>query len=256
MATTALVKNLLWRVSVLTGDTAPQFQRFPEAELVMWLVDGQNAIAKYLPSASARTDAIKLTPGTKQSIDTVAAADCVPGDGINLSAPLYGISVLALVRNMGPNGTTIGKAINATSRDELDNIDEDWHTKTGTIVADTIYDERIPTTFYVSPGVPSSPAVYVEIQWVTLPKAIPAGGAPGAEVYAFSGSSTQTITISDKFLDDLLCYMLARAQLKDAKFADASKTTLYTQMFVNSINAQVKALTGSSPNLQHLPGSA
>ena len=255
MAATALVKDLLWRVSVLLGDTAAQFQRFPEKELVNWLTDGQVAIAKYLPSAGARTDAIKLAVGTKQSIDTVLAANCVPGDGVSLGGvALYGVQLLDIVRNMGVDGLTPGKAITYADRSDLDNLDEDWHTKTATSVQDYTFDERLPTQFFVTPGAPASPVMYVELQWNAMPRVIPAGGAPGAEVYLASGGSTQVITIADKFLDDLVNYILARAQLKDAKFADATKTTLYSQMFVTSINAQVAALTGSSPNLQHLPG--
>lgn len=256
MASTALVKDVLWRVSVLAGDTAPQFQRFPEVELVDWLRDAQVAIAKYLPSACSRTDAIKLVPGSKQSIDIVAAANCIPGDGVALTAPLYGIELYSVVRNMGADGLTIGKSCNDVDRSDLDNFDEDWHTKTGTSVQVYMFDERIPTTFYVSPAIPATPAMYAEIAWTALPKVIPAGGAPGAEVYLASGASTQTITIPDKFVDDIVNYMAARAQMKDAKFAEASKSQMFGTLFGNSMIAQAKALTGVNPNIQTLPGNS
>ena len=156
---------------------------------------------------------------------------------------------------MGADGLTIGKACNDADRSDLDNFDEDWHTKTGTSVQTYVFDERMPTTFYVSPAVPATPAMYVEIAWTALPKAIPAGGAPGAEVYLASGANAQTITIPDKFVDDIVNYMGARAQMKDAKFAEASKSQLFGSMFANSMVAQSKALTGSNPNVATLPGN-
>src|ERR1017187_5285410 len=111
MATTVLVRDLLWRASVLAGDTAPQWQRFPENELCRWLIDAQVVIAKYMKSATSRIDAIKLVAGTRQSIDTVLAASCVPGDGVSLTAPLFGLSLLEIRRNMGADGATPGQAI-------------------------------------------------------------------------------------------------------------------------------------------------
>lgn len=256
MATTVLVKEILWRVSVLLGDTAPQFQRFTEGELVRWLIDGQTAIAKYLPSSAARTDAIKLVQGTKQSVDIVLAANCQPGDGVALTAPLYGIQLFSLVRNMGADGLTVGKAITGARRQDLDAIDEDWHTRTSTSVQDVLADERLPTTFYVSPGIPAAPAVWVEIQWAALPKTIVNTGSVGTERYLIGGVATDTINVHDKHADDLVNYGLARAQLKDAKFAEATKSVHYGSIFVSSLNAQVLALTGVNPNIQHLPGGS
>ena len=72
MASTVLVRDLIRRVSVLLQDTAPQFERWPEQELVDWLNDAQVAITKFLPAACARVDAIRLKPGTRQSIETIA----------------------------------------------------------------------------------------------------------------------------------------------------------------------------------------
>ena len=254
MATTTLVKDLLWRVSELLGDTSPQFQRWTEGILVRWLIDGQMAVTKYLPSACVRTDAIKFAAGTKQSIDTILAANCQPGDGIALTAPLYGVELYSVLRNMGSDGLTIGKSITNVDRGNLDNFDEDWHTKTGAAVQDYVFDERLPTTFYVTPGATASPAMWAEVSYAALPKIIPNTGTPGAELYLVGGASTQTITISDKFTDDLVNYVMARAQMKDAKFAEATKAQQYAAMFINSINLQVQRLTGANPNIGKLPG--
>ena len=252
---TTLVKDVLWRVSDQLGDTAPQFQRFPEAVLVQWLVDAQVAIAKFMPSATARTDAVKLAQGSKQSIETILQANCVPGDGVSLTAPLYGIEIYSVVRNMGVDGSTVGNGITVVDRADLDNFNPQWHQQTGTAVDDYVFDERNPLTFYVSPAVPASPAVWVEINYAAMPKAIPAGGAVGSEVYKFSGSNAQTITIHDKHVDDVVNYIMARAEMKNSKFADSRGAPVYGALFADSINAQMKALTGVNPNLKTLPGN-
>lgn len=249
MASTVLVKEVLWRASVLAGDTAPQFQRFPQNESVRWLIDGEIAICKYLPSAATRTDAIKLVAGTKQSIDLLAVASVVPGDGTSLTAPLYGIQLLDVIRNMGSDGATPGKTITKMNRRGLDDFDEDWHTKTGAYVVNFSVDERWPTGFYVVPAVTGTQ--WVEALYSCLPKVVP---NTGAEDYTLAGTDSNTITISDKNVDDLVNYMLARMQLKDSKFGEATKTQLYAKWFTDSINAQATILTGINPNLAHLPG--
>ena len=46
MAATILVADALYRASTQLQDMKPQFTRWTERELVMWLNDGQRAIAK------------------------------------------------------------------------------------------------------------------------------------------------------------------------------------------------------------------
>ena len=72
--------------------------------------------------------------------------------------------------------------------------------------------------------------------------------------YGWEGSSTVSISIDDKYVDDLMNYIMARAFMKDAEWAaNPAMAQNYTSLFVGSINAQVTALTGVNPNLQSLP---
>lgn len=251
MASTVLVRDLMWRVSVLLQDITPQCQQWPERELVHWLNDGQVAITKFLPAACSRMDAIKLVAGTKQSIQAIPAASCLPGDGSTPTSPIYGTQLLSLVRNMGTNGLTPGKAITVVDRDILDTNDPDWHTRTGTEVRSFIYDTNNPRYFYVTPGITG--LVWVDGSFTAQPIQIPNTAAPGSEAYLNSGSSTVTISIADEFLDDLVNYVVARANLKDAKYAEPQKSALHQSLFLNSLNAKVTALKGANPNVQHLP---
>lgn len=255
MASTLLVKDAVWRIAVLLQDISPQYQRWPEREIVNWLNDAQVAITKFLPLACSRVDAIKLRQGTRQSIQAIAAADCKPGDGSVPSSTIYGSQFLNPRRNMGADGLTPGSAIRVVERDVMDSQDPEWHTRSGTTIRSVIYDPQTPRDFYVTPGVPASPQVWIEIAMTAKPIAIPNNGSPGGgELYLIGGASTQTITIDDEFIDDLVNYVVARANMADKKWADKSAAQAHSQLFLGSLNAKVAAVTGNNPNLTTLPG--
>ncbi len=254
MASTLLVKDVVWRISVLLKDNSPQFQGWSEREIIHWLNDAQQAIAKYLPLASSRVDAIRLQPGTRQSIEAIPAANCKPGDGSTPTVPIYGTQFLSPRRNMGADGLTPGRVVRMVERDVLDTTDPDWHTRTSTTVLSAIYDPATPRYFYVTPGVPASPQVWIEMAYGAKPIAIPNTAAPGAEAYRFDGTSTQPITVDDEYAEDLVDYVVARANMKDTKYAEKAAVALHTNRFLASLNAKVAAVTGNNPNLTVLPG--
>lgn len=251
MASTALVKDVLWRATVLLQDSSPQFVHWEERELVAHLNDAQAAITKYLPSACSRLDSVRLQVGTRQSIDTIIAADCKPGDGSTPAAPIQGVMLLDVVRNMGVSGTAPGRAIRLVEREALDEGAPDWHTETGVRVSGYTYDPRGLKYFYVTPGL--SARAWVELLYAAMPVKVPAGGAPGAEVYLFSGGSTATISIGDENVDDLVNYVVARANMKDSEWAESAKAAQFSGLFLASLNARVTALTGNNPGLTLLP---
>lgn len=254
MASTVLVKEVLRRVAVLLQDASPQFQRWTEREQVDWLNDAQVAITKFLPAACSRIDAIKLKPGTRQSIETIAGVDCKPGDGSTPGQPIYGTQVLDVIRNMGADGATPGRAIRAVDRDILDSQSPDWHTVAKPYVSSYMYDPRMPRYFYVTPGVQASGGnVWAEVAYTAQPLRIDNSAATGSEQYRFDGTSTATISIADEHIDDLVNYVVARANMKDAEWADGNKASAFSQLFVSSLNAKVTALTGNNPNLTRLP---
>ena len=94
MASTVLVKDVLWRVAILLQDTVPQFQRQPETELVRWLDDAQMAIVKFMPALCSRIDSVLLQPGTRQSIAAIPTTSVIPGDGSTPGATVYGTQLL------------------------------------------------------------------------------------------------------------------------------------------------------------------
>ena len=99
-------------------------------------------------------------------------------------------------------------------------------------------------------------AQWVEVAYLADPVVIPlpAPVPPATSAYGYNGTSTTTISIDDKYVDDLVNYILARAYLKDAEFAgSANLATAHTNLFISSLNAQVTAMTGVNPNLKTLP---
>lgn len=248
MAANTLVKDVLYRVSDALHDLSPQFNRWTSRSLVAALNDGQVAIAKYIPTACSRVDAVKLVPGTKQSINSIASGSIVPGDG-SAAVAVNGNALMTVIRNMGTNGLTPGRAIRLVDREVLDLNSPDWHTKTGSTVTEYAFDPRTPKNFYVSPGVPAATNVWVELSFMADPAAVSLTGS-----YAWDGSDTTKVSIDDKWVDDLVCYILARAYLKDAEnAANAGLYSTYAQQFIGSINAQAAAITGVNPNLKTLP---
>lgn len=255
MGMTTLVRTLLGSVTATLQDN-PQFSRWPERELVVYANYGQTAIAKYLPQAGARSDSIKLRPGTKQDLTKVAAADIKPSDGSG-AVDTYGIALLDVVRNMGPNGQVPGRVVRVVDRETRDNNDPDWHSKTGPVVREYVAEKALPKVFYAVPGVPADVPVWVDINWLAEPKRIPAGGASGAEIYLVDGASTELLGINDQFVEDLHNYIVAIALLKGSKNTqNVEKAKLHAAMFTSSINAQASMLTGVNPNLKQLPFAA
>lgn len=251
MASTVLVKEVLWRAAALLQDTAPQFQRQPEHELVDWLNDAQVAITKFLPAACSRIDAVKLKAGTLQSIEAIAAVDCKPGDGSTPAVPVYGTQVLDVLCNMGADGLTPGKAIRLTERKVLDSQSPMWHTLTGSAVSSWMFDPRNPRYILVTPGVVGTQ--WVRMSFTAQPIKIANTGSAGSELYLYSGTNTTTISIADEHVDDLTDYIVARANMRETEWADTNKATAFAQKFLSSLNAKVAAITGNNPNLQQLP---
>jgi len=247
MASQALVRDVLFRVSTQLHDIAPQFTRWTERELVAWLNDGQRAIAKYMPHSCSRVDAIKLVPGTKQSIETIPSDRIIPGDG-SLPAAVRGMMLMGVRRSMGSTGSQPGSAMRIADVDVLDSVYPDWHTKVG-VPVQYIFNPETPKVFYVSPGVAANASNWVEVSYLAGPIELVSAGA-----FGMNSTDNTVISVDEKYVDDLVNYVLARAYMKDAEFAsDGGLASAHSQLFVASINAQVAALTGANPNLQSLP---
>lgn len=251
MASTVLVRHALWQASGLLTDDKPQFQRWAEVSMVQFANDAQLAIAKYLPTACSRVDAIKLRAGTLQSIESIAAADCKPGDGSTPAAPVLGMTLLHPICDMGADGLTPGRALRIVDRKAMDAVSPTWPADLATVPTSIVYDPATPRYFHAVPG-PKEPR-WARIAYTAQPVKIPAGGPRGSEIYAYAGSSAVTLSVSDEHAEDVVNYIVARCNMMNAEWADGAKAAAFAQLFLGSLNGKVAASTGTNPNLKRLP---
>jgi len=182
----------------------PSGTRWTDAELLLWLNIGQLAIAMGKPDASYTIANIQLAAGTKQSL------------------PSGGLVLMNVVRSMGTNGTTAGRALKPMSREMMDTLDPDWHAAAASATPKVfIYDSRNPKAFYVYPPQPSTGSVYVEAAYSVAPTFVAAVG--------------NAITIDDIYRGILVDYMLFRAFSKDDEVGDASKAAFHLQQFSSAM---------------------
>ncbi len=249
MASTSLVRELLFRVSDQLQDITIQFERWSQRSLVDYLNDGQRAIAKFLPSSCSRVDAIKLVPGTKQSIAVVAADHILPGDG-STAVEMRGNRLLsAPIRSMGADGMTPGRALRAVERAVLDQSLPYWHQSVGSEITQIVYDPLTPKVFFVCPGVKATGTAWIEIPWLPDPLEISQSGD-----YSAAGTDATKLSIDDKNVDDLANYVIARAYMKDAEYEGSLQlAATFAGQFASSINTQAVAAGLPNPKLQGLP---
>lgn len=118
---------------------------FTDTQGLSWLNEGQLAVCLVKADAKTVNRSMQLTAGTtKQAI--------------------AGRELLAVIRNMGDDGTTPGRAIRLVDRGAKDEANPDWHTETpATAIKEYMFDDRDDGAFYVSPPAHGSTAVYVEV---------------------------------------------------------------------------------------------
>lgn len=149
---TILASALIAAASELAQDETNVVWTSPQA--LEWLNDGQRAVCTLRPDANALNHTVQLAVGTKQAIT--------------------GRRLFDIVRNMGVDGLTPGRAVTLIDKQVMDEFNFNWHNATASLeVEEYVYDPRDPTTFYVSPPVSNADDVYVEISEAVNPTDVP-----------------------------------------------------------------------------------
>lgn len=209
---TILASALIAQAHTIQEDAAAT--RWPDAEHLDWLNAGSREIAILALDANTVIGNLSLVAGTKQSLPTGA------------------LSLKRLVRNMGVGGATPGLAINPATHRELDAVLPNWHAATATLVVKNyVYDPMEPLTFYVYP--PMSGATVVEAAYPALPSTV--------------GSVGTAISLSDRYANALLDYMLYRGFLKDSDIAGmAGRAAFHRQAFDTALGRTTSAAAGDA----------
>lgn len=210
---TVTVASVIDKTQVILQDTTGI--RWPDEELLGWLNDGQREIVLYKPNTFVRNTSVRLTTGTKQGL---------PADGVQL---------IDVVRNMGTNGSTAGRAIRITMREILDSQIPNWHTEAAqNEVKHYMYSMLDPKNFYVYP--PNTGNGFVELVY---------GAAPT------DATLNSTITLDDIYQTILVDYILYRAYSKDTEFAaDTSRALSHQQAYLTALTGKAKVEIGANPN--------
>ena len=182
--------SIINRVAATLND--PDNQKWPAMELLEYLSDGQRACVLVRPEVNPVTTSVRLVGGTKQEI---------PEDGFVL---------LNVVRNMGADGATPGRAITQSDRSTFDQTRPTWHMDDP--VAEAVnytYEIENRETFYVYPAQPAD-ASHIEIVYSRIPDELLAAG--------------NAIEIADVYQPPLISYMLYRAFSKNFGDRDTANT--------------------------------
>jgi hypothetical protein len=227
-----LASDVITRAQIVVQDTTGV--RWPFAELLQWLNDGQREVALYKPSATAQNVALMLQQGTLQNI----------GAG--------GLALLRVVRNLKtPVGNPrIGsRACRIVDREVLDSQHPSWHdpdvfayTKD---VRHFCFDDSDPTNFYVFPGNNGAGAVEAVISRSPADVAL-ASGADANDIVSYRIG----IQVPDIYANCLLDYVLFRAYSKDADYAgNADRSGGHYAMFSAALGAKMQNEIAQNPNV-------
>ena len=212
-------QNVLQRVVITLLD--PNAIRWPTAELVRYLNDGQRDIALVRPDATSTTATMALAAGARQTL------------------PAAGAKLLEVIRNT--NGTK--RAIRLVNRVILDAQVPNWYNLTGvTEIKHYTFDPREPRIFYVYPPAASTGAS-AELIYSAYPTDITEPSS-GALYSAVSGN----ISVADIYVNALVNYILYRAYSKDSENTlNASLAASFYQLYQNLLGVELSGTTGVAP---------
>lgn len=196
-------------------------KRWSDAELLRLLSDGQRMIATMDPSATSTVSSVLLASGSRQTV------------------PSGGKRILSVIRNMGTDGATPGRAVRLVDSDMLDTYDADWHAETkALVVKNYMFDPSEESAYYVWP--PSNGVGYVQLNYSKIPVELTA--------------TTDSLAVSDIYAPALFDYTMWRAHSKDSDFAGGQDTAnRYLMAFNLFMQSMTEGETNENANVSQLP---
>jgi len=225
-------KTIIDRASKLLLDETNV--RWSTTELLDWLNSGQNEIVILKPDTHVTVVEYQLVAGTKQSIPD-GTSDFQDSSDATVDA---GIVLLDIVRNMGTDGETPGRAIQIVDREIMDSMNPDWHGDTASAqVLYYMFNNDAPKIFYVYPQQPSSDQGYVEVQYSSKPTPV--------DSYAVDSY----IDLDDVYENVLLDYILYRGFAKDNSQESNAKAAAYYSQFRAALSGKDQMEEVIDPNI-------
>lgn len=208
-----LVSSILSKAAILIQDISNV--RWPEAELVGWLNDGQREVVQHRHDSSVLNASIALTANVTRQV-----------------LPAGSIALLNITRNMGVDGLTPGAPIKKIERTWLDALVPAWNSETGaTEIKNYIANPLDPKHFEVYPRPHATTVVQVEALLCVQPAdcALPSA-TPGA-----------VTTLADEYSIPLINYIVFRSLSKDAEAGDAQRAGGYLSLFMAGLGIKSRS---------------
>lgn len=175
-----------------------------------WLNDAQRALVLVRPDANAVTQNLTLVLGTRQTL------------------PTGSFRMLSATRNMGANGTTVGKALRIAEHEDQDAVNVNWHSETAANpVREIIYDDKKdPLTFWVRP--PATAGWQIEAIISKAPTDV-------------TDADTGDITVSEVYSSALFSWMMHRRYaMATQALGDFQKSTAHFQNFFALLGVKLR----------------
>ena len=202
--------------------------RWPVAELVRYLNDGQREIVLYRPDSMVTNATVELDPqNSKQSI------------------PSNGAKLIEVIRNT--EGSKV--AVRLTSRTLMDATSPEWHShpNPNNEIHHYMFDPRDPKTFYVYP--PAGDNCSVELVYSSFPTDIPE--PVDGSLY---GAVVGNISVPDIYGNILQDYILYRAYTKDSEYAgNGARAQAHYAAFAAALGIEIKATVAVAPTTATTP---
>lgn len=211
------VQDIIDRVTdlLLDKDRNDDGARWTDAELIRWINDSRMAILTRDPSMCSKVANFTLVGGTYQTI---------PADGVQL---------LDIIRNMGIDGLTPGRAIRRTDRQAIDDYDLYWHAATPSAeISQFTYDDRTAKVFFVLP--PAVAGTKILGSYAAIP----------AEITALVDS----LDLDLEGMDAVVNYVCYRAKSKDSEYANAAEAAAFYGAFNDALGVTRQGQAATSPN--------
>lgn len=184
---------------------------------------GQLLIADIFPAATSKTEVVQLAPGVEQS------------------CPSGAIVFLGMTCNMGDDGVTPGAAIAVCEEEFLSAFSPGWMGVTASAqVENYMFDENQPTSFRVSPPVPSDVDVYAGVRYSAIP--------------ADCLSPNSLLSIADKYVAALGEWCMYLALSAETDSADPGKAQSHLTNFFNLLGVKKENRVTYSPNVRERGG--
>jgi len=211
------------KVSTIINDVAkelgdPSMVTWNRPTLIGLLNQAVKQVILVRPDANSVTELVALVAGTKQNLPTGA------------------LRLLKVVRNMGVDGLTAGKAIKIVESDTLDAFDPDWHSNPQVpVITSYLYDESAPNVFYVNP--PADATTQVELQVSKIPSDL----ETDMNDTVFNDANT-VVGLKDIYTNPIMEWILYKA-FSFEKASSNSVQTANTHMnsFYGSLGMKIKS---------------